>query len=279
MSSATARASASGSSVWASAVALAGESGWRRTDTSRIAPSDAERAREQLGQVVPGHVLDDLAARPWPRVPSESATRHAHHEVADAAVAGSQRAGVARGHHTARRGPSVRRVEREHLPGLGEGLLRRGERHAGLEHRGEVPGVVLQDPVEAGGGDVHPGRAAATAAQSSFVPAPRTRTASPAAAAAAQLGGQLLLAGRLEPGGRPPWPSEALAQARPARPGGAGKGPAPRRRAAAWASPCPGWPARRGRTRSAGAGTCRGRRRRTSSACSASCPRPRRARR
>jgi hypothetical protein len=38
-----------------------------------------------------------------------------------------------------------RRVEREHLPLLGKGGLRLAERHSGLQHRGEIADVVLED--------------------------------------------------------------------------------------------------------------------------------------
>ena len=54
---------------------------------------------------------------------------------------------------------------------------------------------------------------------------------------------------------------------------------APRRTAAGSGRPCPGWPGRAGRTRSAASASCRGRRRCTSAACTSPCRCRRRARR
>ena len=63
-------------------------------------PERPERAGEQLGEVVARDVLDHLAAALRERAVGQ---RHAHadDQVAQAAVAGAQRAGVGRGHHAA----------------------------------------------------------------------------------------------------------------------------------------------------------------------------------
>ena len=50
-----------------------------------------------------------------------------------------------------------RRVERQHLPGLGEGVLGHGQRHSRLQHSREVPGVVLEDSIESLGADLEVG--------------------------------------------------------------------------------------------------------------------------
>ncbi len=107
----------------------------------------AERAREQLGQVVAGHVLDHLAAALRDRAVGERHA-HPHHQVARPAVARPQRTRVAAGQDAAERRAVARRVEGQHLPRLRERLLGALERHARLEHGGEVAGVVLDDAVE-----------------------------------------------------------------------------------------------------------------------------------
>jgi hypothetical protein len=114
-------------------------------------PQRPERPREQLGEVVARDVLDHLAARAGER-PVRQRDRRADDEVAHAPVAVAQRAGVAGRDHAADRGRRAvpeRGVDREHLPVLGERGLRLGQRHAGLQHRGEVAHVVLEQPVHA----------------------------------------------------------------------------------------------------------------------------------
>ena len=141
-------------------------------------PQRPERAGEQLGDVVAGHVLDHLAAALRERAVGE---RHAHtdHEVARAAVAGAQGAGVGRGHDPSDGGAAVRRVEREHLARLGERGLGVGEQHARLKHRGQVARVVLDDGVQSRGGELdRPGGAGR--AQPILVAPPRKRTGVPA---------------------------------------------------------------------------------------------------
>src|SRR5439155_17369135 len=67
--------------------------------------------------------------------------------------------GIGRGPQAARTGRSrpEGRVEGEHLAGGREDLLGRRQRHARLENRGEVPGVVLDHAVQARGQDLHVG--------------------------------------------------------------------------------------------------------------------------
>ena len=95
----------------------------------------AERRREQLGEVIPGDVLDHLAARPRDGAVGE---RHGHadDQVARGPVAVAKRAGVAARHDAADRRRAVRserRIEGQHLVGLGEPGLRR--RPAARRHR------------------------------------------------------------------------------------------------------------------------------------------------
>ena len=148
MSSATARAIAPASPERPTAVAVAGAT---RVQAHGHLEDGAERAvgpGEQLGQVVPGHVLDHLAAALRARAVGER-DAHADHEVAHAAVAGAERPGVGGGHHAADGGAAVGWVEGEHLARLGERALSLGQRDARLEHGGQVARVVLDDPVEA----------------------------------------------------------------------------------------------------------------------------------
>ena len=59
----------------------------------------------------------------------------------------AQRTAVAGGDDAADRGGAIGAgggIQREHLPRLGEGLLRAGQRHAGLEDRRQIAGVVLE---------------------------------------------------------------------------------------------------------------------------------------
>ena len=139
----------------------------------RDQPERPVGAREQLRDVVPRDVLDHLAARLGDGAVAED-HGHADHEVAYAAVAVAQRAGVGRGDHAADGravGRAERRVEREHLALGGEQRLRVGQPHARAEHRGEVADVVLEDLVErarlqidrAGGIGAAPGKLRAAA--------------------------------------------------------------------------------------------------------------------
>ena len=104
-------------------------------------------AREQLGEVVARDVLDHLAAGLGEAAVRER-ERDADDQIAHAAVAVAQRAGVAGRDHAAdgrRVARPQRRVEREHLALRGEGGLRLAQRHARLQHRGQIADVVLED--------------------------------------------------------------------------------------------------------------------------------------
>jgi hypothetical protein len=110
-------------------------------------PERAERAGEQLAEVVAGDVLDHLAAGARDRAVGQD-DRDADHEVAHAAVAVAQRPRVVGGDDAADRrrvAGAERRVEREHLPLGRERRLCLQQRHAGLEDRREVADVVLED--------------------------------------------------------------------------------------------------------------------------------------
>ena len=127
-------------------------------------PERAERAAVELGEVVAGDVLDDLAARARERAVGER-DGDAEHEVARRAVAVAQRAAVAGRDDAADRrrvALAERRVEREHLAGGAEDLVELAQRHAGLQDRGQVTGVVLEDAVQRGGAQLHAALAAGT---------------------------------------------------------------------------------------------------------------------
>ena len=148
VSAAAARASAAGSVVRPAAVAWPGG----RVEAHRHLEDRAERsegAGEELGQVVPGHVLDHLAAGL-----REGAVRerhaHAHHQVAHAAVARAQRPGVAAATTPPTVAPPSGGSRASICPASANGACASASGHAGLEHRGEVAGVVLDDPVEPG---------------------------------------------------------------------------------------------------------------------------------
>ena len=125
----------------------------QRVQAHRHRGDQAERpvgAGEQLREVVARDVLDHLPARLGDGAVAED-HGHADHEVAHAAVAVAQRAGVRGGDHPADGravGGAERRVEREHLALGGERGLRVREPHAGAEHGREVADVVLGDLVE-----------------------------------------------------------------------------------------------------------------------------------
>ena len=237
-------------------------------------------AGEELAEVVARDVLDHLRARLRDRAVGER-ERDAEHEVAHAAVAVAQRAGVGGRHEAADRrrvARAQRRVEREHLARLAEPRLRLGQRHAGLQHRGQVALVVLEDLRHPAGLELDRDRLADAAPVELRPPAhAAARRARPRRASAAAP--RPPPASRAAPSSPPPWPLRTSRRARRLPAGGPGTGPGPRRTAAASASPWSGWRAPRDRTRSAGAGTRPGRARRTSSACASSCRPRRRARR
>ena len=72
---------------------------------------------------------------------------HAQHEVAHRAGVGPARPGQARGDRAAERRAraEVRRLEREHLPGVGERALDVGERRAGARRHHELGRIVVDD--------------------------------------------------------------------------------------------------------------------------------------
>ena len=112
----------------------------------------AERAAEQLGQVVAGDVLDHLAAGPG-HGPVGQDHGDADDQVAHGAVAQPPRPrGVGR-HHPAEGGPGLGRVEGQPLAGRGQGGLEIGQAHARLGPHDQVAGGVLQHLVQAFGGD------------------------------------------------------------------------------------------------------------------------------
>ena len=105
------------------------------------------RAAHELAEVVPGDVLDHLAARVHDRAVGED-ERDAEHEVARGAEAVSQRAGeVLREAGTDRR--IAGRVEREALTRRGERSRELREADARLDRAGEVAGLVLEDAIHA----------------------------------------------------------------------------------------------------------------------------------
>ena len=109
-----------------------------------------EGAREQLGEVIPGDVLDDLAASPRDRPVCER-DRDADDEVTGPAVAVTERTGVGGCKDAADGGSAIgaqRWVEGEHLALGGKPGLRHRQRHAGLHRRRQVADVVLCDAVK-----------------------------------------------------------------------------------------------------------------------------------
>jgi hypothetical protein len=113
----------------------------------RDQPERPVGAGHQLGQVVARDVLDHLPARARDR-PIGQCDGDAQHQVARPAVPVAQRPRIARGHDPADGRVVTRRIEGEHLPGLGERLPQLPQGHPGLNHSGQVAGVVLDDQVE-----------------------------------------------------------------------------------------------------------------------------------
>ena len=109
-------------------------------------------AAHESREVVAGDVLDDLAARARDR-PVREHERRAEDEVARRAEAVAERAGdVPRQQRADRR--IARRIEREPLAGRGERRAELGQPDPGLDGAREVARVVLEDAVEAVGGEV-----------------------------------------------------------------------------------------------------------------------------
>ncbi len=104
------------------------------------------RAAHESCEVVARDVLDDLAARVRDRSVREH-ERNSEDEIAGRAEAVPQRPGeVAREQRPD--GRVARRIEREALAVLAEGVLQGGEAHACLHRARQVAGLVLEDPVE-----------------------------------------------------------------------------------------------------------------------------------
>ena len=113
----------------------------------------AERAGEELRQVVARDVLDHLAAALCDRAVGQR-DPHADDKVPHPAVARPQGPRVVCRHHSADGGVRAGRVQGQHLILLGERLLGAGQRHARLEGRGEVACVVFEDAIEARAGEL-----------------------------------------------------------------------------------------------------------------------------
>ena len=183
--------------------------------------------------------------------PSREHDRHADHEVAHRPVAVAPRPGQVAGDARADRRVAGR-VEREHLPVLGE--PRRAAPRAGCRPRRShvrSPGLVLEHPVEP------------RSSRESSSPIRRARTVRRTQRRRLGDGRDL----------RDARQARLLQRVRAVR------ARAPRRTAAASGRPCPGSRARPGRTRAAAAASPRGRPRRRAAASSTPCRRRRRARR
>ena len=167
----------------------------------------SERAAEQLGHVVAGHVLDHLPAGSGHRAVSQN-DRHPQDQVPRGAVAVRQGPGVRRGQDAADRGLALGpqpRVQGQHLPRPGEGLLRLGQRDSGFEHRRQVTGVVLPDPIQARGVELIRGPPAASPSRAWWRPRrsgrPRRRPRSSPARPPSPRRWSVELARHLEPRG------------------------------------------------------------------------------
>ena len=187
---------------------------------ARDQPEPAARAGEELPEVVPGDVLDHLAARARDH-PARKDDGDADHEVAHRAVAMAPRAREVGGEARAD-GRVARRVEREHLPVLAEVGLQVGQPDPRLDDRGEVARLVLEHPGQPCGRELD---LAARALDRDARPGGED--------------GRGLLEGRRLRDAR---------QARPAPAGAHGRGREPRRRAVASGRSCPGSRSRRDRS-------------------------------
>ncbi len=124
-----------------------------RVEPERRLRDDAERAEgagEQLAEVVPGDVLDDLAARPGDRAVGEH-DRDADQQVARRAVPQAAWSGGRGGERAADGRPLDGDIEGELLARLAEGVGECLRRDPGLHAYDEVTGDVLQDLVQAAG--------------------------------------------------------------------------------------------------------------------------------
>ena len=250
------------------------------------------RTGEQLAQVVPGDVLDHLAAGLGHDTVGPDHGR-ADDEVANRSVQQPGRPGRRRRDQTSD-GAAARRVDGEPLAGRGEPGLEVVEPHTRLRDRDEVTGGVLDQPVQPGQveHDVAP-----IGCRAPLQPGPGSPRHDRQAAVGRQPQDRRHLVDRgrrgdparthtadwspSEPEASDPWTASlrrlstsvasvlirTAPRVRRSRAGGRpGACLGPHRRGAASETPCRGWRSRPGRTRSAPAASCRGRRRRTSAA-------------
>ena len=110
------------------------------------------RAADEPREVVAGDVLHDLPARARDR-PVGQHERHPEHEVAWRAEAVPERARDVLSEERADRG-IARRVQREPLSVAVERSLQRRQPHARLDRASQVAGLVLEDAVQADGGQL-----------------------------------------------------------------------------------------------------------------------------
>ncbi len=212
--------------------------GWAGMQSHHDFDDEAERPErpgEELGQVVAGHVLDHLAAGSGDRSVGQG-HGDAEDQVTRRSVAVAQRAGVARGDHAADGGSITFAdsggIEGDHLVGAGQRLLGPGEGQAGLEHRGEIALVVLDDTVEPLGGDLDL-RRLDRPAPATWSPPPRIRTRWPPAPAARMT--SPASSGDDGASRRRDSAIRTSRRRRRARADASGRGRGPRRTASAWA--------------------------------------------
>jgi hypothetical protein len=114
-------------------------------------------AHEELGQIVAGDVLDDLAAAAYDRAVAGD-RGHPDEQIARGAVempAGTGRVG---GDHAADGGAvRLRRVQRQPLAARPQRGLQRGDRDPGLCGDRQIPGLVLEQPGHPREGEDEPG--------------------------------------------------------------------------------------------------------------------------
>lgn len=127
----------------------------KRMDTENGASDDAERAQsasDELGQIVAGDIFDDFAAAGGESAIGKSDS-NADDEIAEWAEAETEGAIVARGKHAADRSlPGPERIEGETLAVLCERGLQPLDGAAGFDANGEVGPNMLDDFIEASGG-------------------------------------------------------------------------------------------------------------------------------
>ncbi len=124
--------------------------GWRRKVASVMTARVPKAAGDEFAEVVAGDVFDDLAAGAGDGAVGED-EGHADDEVAEAAVAVAERAGVVGGEDAADGGAvGPEGIEGHELAVPGEGVLELLPGAAGLHRAGEVLPGMLENAVEAG---------------------------------------------------------------------------------------------------------------------------------